>query len=38
MPLMLAVPVAAVHFALSSPAIPNGGTIPRRYTCDGAGT
>ena len=38
MPLMLAVPLAAAHFALSSPAIPNGGTIPRRYTCDGAGT
>ena len=38
MPVMLAAPVTAAHLALSSPAIPNGGAIPRRYTCNGAGT
>jgi len=37
MPLMLAAPLAAAPFALTSPAIRNGGTIPRRFTCDGAG-
>jgi Raf kinase inhibitor-like YbhB/YbcL family protein len=28
---------AAVGISLSSPAIPNGGTIPARFTCDGKG-
>jgi Raf kinase inhibitor-like YbhB/YbcL family protein len=31
------VAAALAGFALSSPAIPNGGTIPVRYTCDGRG-
>lgn len=35
---MLAAPVAAARLALTSPVIPDGGTIPRRYTCDAAGT
>ena len=28
----------AAAFVLTSPAFSNGGTIPRRYTCDGANT
>jgi Raf kinase inhibitor-like YbhB/YbcL family protein len=30
-------PTLAKGFVLSSPAFKNNGTIPRRYTCDGAG-
>ena len=34
---VMAVPVvAASRFTLTSPAFRSGGTIPRRYTCDGA--
>ena len=29
--------IALAWFTLSSPAVPNGGTIPARYTCDGKG-
>jgi Raf kinase inhibitor-like YbhB/YbcL family protein len=29
--------IALAWFTLSSPAVPNGGTIPARYTCDGTG-
>ncbi|MGW0878220.1 YbhB/YbcL family Raf kinase inhibitor-like protein [Streptomyces sp. NPDC002671] len=29
-------PTAAHRIAVTSPAYPDGGTIPRRYTCDGA--
>jgi Raf kinase inhibitor-like YbhB/YbcL family protein len=31
-------PTLAKGFVLSSPAFKNNGAIPRRYTCDGAGT
>ena len=34
---MILAPVFVAGIALSSPAIPNGGTIPARYTCDGKG-
>jgi Raf kinase inhibitor-like YbhB/YbcL family protein len=36
---MLMVPVvaAAIHFSIYSPAFESGGTMPAKYTCDGAG-
>ena len=34
---MIFAPALVVGIALTSPAIPNGGAIPARYTCDGKG-